>query len=217
LGKGVLILNHINEETIVKELNEFPQFTIDVGQKEKMLREVISGRGNLSKSRSLFSVAKYVAALAATILLSFAMITGWVGNQNAAKLNTEKKIINDVGISLEKLRIITIPYLYENSKLKTDEQVKKLLGNYYQNPALAEIFLTWQEARMDDGTISEQEIENSKLKIIFGDNPQSSETSIEKTGRDKVTVTRMEKKTGSIFTLECNLEGNRWMISEIKM
>jgi hypothetical protein len=210
-------LNRINEDFIEKEINAFPQFEIEQDQKEKMLQEIFSNQVNRSdRYQGVLSKYKYVMALAATFLISLTLVFGWVNNRNAEQLFGETKILTDIDVSIQKLRNLSIPYIYDKSNLDTDIKVKDYLSKYYGNPALNEVFLTWKQLREQDGDITEEEIENTKLNIIFTTNPQNADFLIEKTSVNTVSVTWKDEMTGATKKVVCKLEGERWLISEIK-
>ncbi|MGD6857644.1 hypothetical protein ACQCVO_21630 [Bacillus infantis] len=158
-------------------------------------------------------------AYAATLLLTFSLIFGYLSYERAS-LFKDQKIENDISVSIEKVRILIDKNRSNTSGVNSPNEVNELLSRYFSSYALAE--MVDAVALLKDKDIKSEEAYN---KLIAGKPVEITMTniikadgiSVEKLSNQEIAVLWFDKILNKSVSVKCKIEDKKWIITHISI
>jgi hypothetical protein len=212
-------VNHFEKEFGLS--SEFPTHKLKENKLKQILSDVSEAAGtdlkkrqNKWKSRTITTVA-----YAATLLLTFSLIFGYLSYQRAS-LFKYQKIENDISVSIEKVRVLFDKNRSNTSGVDSPKEVNELLSRYFSSYALAD--MVDAVALLKDKEIKSEEAYN---KLIAGKPVEITMTniikadgiSVEKLSKQEISVSWYDEILSKNVSVKCKIEDEKWIITNISI
>jgi hypothetical protein len=201
--------------------SKFPSYKLKENKLKQVLSEVedpavLERKHQQSRWKSRTA---NILAYAATLILTFSLIFGYITYQRAA-LFKEQKIETDISVGIEKVRVLIDKTQSENSGIDSPKEVNEFLSKYFSSNAL--YHMEESVALLKDKEIRTEESYNTLIagkpvEIVMTNIIKSDGIKVEKLGNKEISVMWFDEILSKNVSVKCKLESKRWIITNISI